>query len=303
MAWRVHSTHPSLRYYPAASTPANLVLLHIRDLSVSCKEFRDTLSGCHLLETLTLSNVGIYIYGYERDIVELSHLKSITMISLLSEHQGYLMSIIVPPRHCTLRIISRIRTVSSVYPILHPTTVDKLQPIRFTTVHLRAASMVYAEIPRGSRCTFQLEMSTTGNMRVPWNALKLHDSDTALVTLDIDSDALRALDKTQALRLFAQMLPHFRALIIRPCTLQDLATRNGERVVELLATASHLETLILQGVNLNADVEAGLENIEAVRALASQMQSAKDLRVALQECETSQEGLNMLREVLPVDRL
>ena len=185
------------------------------------------------------------------------------------------------------------------YDALHHNTLAMLEPIRISTIHLHAMSIEYVEDPQDSRCTFELSVGTGLRGEMPWDAIMSHGfSLDSVITLYIDS--VKTLDGKYVLHVLGQILPRIRKLVVRQLqTLQDLLT--SELGFELLSTALQLDTLVLEGVNLNSCSGTGLANVSAACTFVREMRSRKLLKVVLRDSETNQEGLDMLRAVLPVE--
>ena len=269
-----------------------------RGVDIDGSNFKDTLHGSPLLETLDLYYVTVESHDLGRTTsgpVELPHLKSFKISFVTLEDQGYFISSISPSKGCELCIVTEIWGHLASDSMLHPTTTATLSPVIFTTVPLLQHAIVYTEGLDDRRCKLELEIQTGVVEDVPQDAIALHDFDHTFITA-LRIDAVQVLDSPYVHRLLARVLPRIRTLEIQSHVLQKLWTsRQG---FKLFSRVSQLETLIIEDGILDTDSQIGLENIRAVRAFANLiMKRSEALKLKLRRCETNAQGLHMLEEV------
>ena len=284
--------------------------------------FRDTLLSCPSLETLEVTGgSGEYRTQANHELapVELPHLKSCTMLDVQHEDQGFFMSLIAYPKHCKLHITPMERAVHCDHPLLHPAVIAMHRPIQMTTISLGRAGVgiVYTESQQDSRCTIEVDVFARafriGEIPPNWNMDLWHgfhfDSVTTFV---INSTALlnEGYNKDYVSRVLEHALPRIRQLVLRltrmdswrwPDALFRRRRRDfGEPPVYALP---ELETIVLQDMNVDTSSSSYGESqyIQTIKEFVGQVQSTKAMKLVLRDCKTDQNGLDMLRSILPVD--
>ena len=268
---------------------------------------RETLLSCPLLETLKVTGgcVTHRTQGerYELSPIELPHLKLCTMDSVDREDQSFLTSLIAYPKHCKLHITP---DAHRGHPVLHPVVVGMHQPIRMTTVIVCGRSVIFTESQQDSRCTLEVGIVErafgVADIRPGWNMELWHgfhlDSVTTLVISSITTLLNLRHGQKYIPHVLRHIMPHIHQLVLR-------LHRGSSYWQDSWAdyVLPELEILVLQNMNVAASSSPGygIMHIQKVRAFVDQMQSAKAMRLVLRNCQTDQEGLDMLRSILPVD--
>lgn len=237
------------------------------------------------------------------EAVELPYLRSCGLAAITVPTQGFLTSVIVFPKSCVLSLTLSSDTYQK--PFLHPSTISALHPIQITTIRLYESSIAFAESSSGSKCTLNV---TTGSM--PSGELVPYGLDLATVTVVEVYSSIHITpplsQRTRLLSLLQGIIPFVRELIIHKEALRvrTLYPHDNDGWLRIFLSASRLEILTLQDVNLDADTESGFDRIQIIcrflEALLSQ-ERATPPKVVLRNCEIDKQGLIMLRAVVPVE--
>lgn len=174
-----------------------------------------------------------------------------------------------------------------------------LRRIHITSISLHSSSIVITEAPQDSRCTFELVVDTSRAFLGgdPWNGIASSFGFASVTHLQLSADLVSPFDWADAEALLMEALPHIRELAIRVNALEELL--DNWFGAAILSTPLKLETIIFSGMNMDTRSELGLSNVEAVETLAGYIQLEKDLDFVLRECMTNEEGLSILRGVVP----
>ncbi len=188
---------------------------------------------------------------------------------------------------------------------LHASIIAATETIRITTIRLDERFVAFAESTSKKRCTISLrvELRMDGYLELipPYPDL------TSVTTVDVlhpESIMPRLPTNPSVLDLLTRILSSVSELIVHSAALWTSAEGDSSRWLQKFLPASQLKVLTLQDVNLDADTDSGLKNIQIISEFATEMLSKEQValsKLVLRNCETDRRGISILRAILPVE--